>query len=239
VEDAVVGKIKGQLNERKQSRFKKGPVFKRIKAIWAEEMIPILAALDSTDTDEGLKQGLRKYLVIMLVSIVEEYLMHVASRIIDEDKLDVSKVAESEIVVPLSKIEYLKKADVTLGKIIASGVNFTNPANMNDFFSRLLNYKDFLDVIRKLDEQDTVVLYFTNAVALYKNWDNFMAMFDLRDAVVHGMQEVKLSNRQLLSLCDNVMDFIENASLACDPKSKDDVNRRLGLLARKKAKKAK
>lgn len=48
--------------------------------------------------------------------------------------MDIAKVVEGEITIPLSAFEFMSKGYLTEGTLVASNYNFANPDQINDFF---------------------------------------------------------------------------------------------------------
>jgi hypothetical protein len=146
-------------------------------------MKPILSALEDVNIPLDVKACLRNYLIITLVSTMENYLRAVAIRNIDDRNVDISKVVGGEITIPLTAFESITRHQLTKGSLVASNFSFARPTQINDFFSNTLNL-DFFALIKELDRLDPYN-YFHYAASLNRNWIKFMEMFDLRDRLVH------------------------------------------------------
>jgi hypothetical protein len=48
--------------------------------------------------------------------------------------MDIAKVVEGQITIPLSAFEFMSKGHLTEGTLVASNYNFANPDQINDFF---------------------------------------------------------------------------------------------------------
>ncbi len=178
------------------------PKWPRLKNIYAHEMKPILSALEDVNIPLDVKACLRNYLIITLVSTMENYLRAVAIRNIDDRNVDISKVVGGEITIPLTAFDSITRHQLTKGSLVASNFSFARPNQINDFFSKTLNL-DFFALIKELDRLDPYN-YFHYAASLNRNWIKFMEMFDLRDRLVHEKKPITLYAKQLTSLSATV-----------------------------------
>ena len=110
----------------------------RVSSAYDREMEPILTALEDKRVPKDIKNCLKNYLVISLVSSIEIYFRDVTRENIDKWKMDIAKVLEGEITIPLSAFEFLSKGNLMKGSLVASNFNCANPDQINDFFQRCL-----------------------------------------------------------------------------------------------------
>jgi hypothetical protein len=92
-----------------------------------------------------------------------------------------------------------------------STFDYANYDQIQYSVSGLLDLDDFFGTVRALDKGDPYK-YVIGAILLEKNFEEFKAMFDLRNDIVHGMKDANLSNRKLSSLADNTMNVLDAAS---------------------------
>jgi hypothetical protein len=200
-------------------------------------MIPILNALENQKIPSGIRQCLKNYLIISLVSTIEVYFRSIAINSIDKWNTDISKVVQQEVRIPLSVFEYISKGNLTRGSLIASNFNFAKPSDIDEFFSKALGI-ECLETLKEFDRLDPSN-YFHYAASLNRNWKSFMQMFELRNRLVHDKQPITLSPKQLRSLCNCTMNLIDAAQIVCNGELNDDFMSRLGWLRqRQQAKQA-
>jgi hypothetical protein len=122
----------------------------KLKAI---EVEPILRLL-GTELDETLKQSLRKYLVILLISALEHFFKNAARLVIDNNNMDTSNLFEGKITFNVTDSDQLIKDEkLTKGRIVASTFNFMNLDETDAVFSNLLQMK-FLHYVKMLNDID-------------------------------------------------------------------------------------
>lgn len=199
-----------------------------VKRAFDREWIPILLALESKETPKEIKDSLRNYIIISMVSTIEKKLRQLAAKNIDAFDLSVANLVEGTITIPLSAIDVIAKGKVTRGSLIAANFSFANPREINFFFSRLLGIK-FFDTIRELDYLDPYN-YVKHAANLNRNWDNFMEMFDTRNIIVHEKYQVELSNSQIKSLVNCTLNFLDAAVTVGSYDMKEKVDEHIEVL---------
>lgn len=222
---------KALYSERKLQHITGNQIFPRVRGIYFNEMHPILEALDGNSLSPELKLSLKNYLIILLVSTTEQYLSNHVARMIDKhkDTLNISKVVDNDISIPISKLDQLANKKVTAGKLIASSINFANPVLVNSFCSKLFSWDDSFQKIREYSQADPPGdYYFLDTISLNKNWNKFIAMFEMRNTIVHGLKQAKLSTHELRTLCNNTMVFLESASVIYNPDLRDRAHRMIG-----------
>lgn len=83
--------------------------WRRVNYARFHEMIPILYALENRNIPRDIKNCLKNYLVISLVSTIEVYFKSVAIKNIDKWNMDISKVVQEEVRIPLSVFDMSQK----------------------------------------------------------------------------------------------------------------------------------
>ena len=184
--------------------------WQRVNRTFETEIEPIVKTIKNARLTARVRESLGNYLVIRLVSMTDYYFSNRLSRMIDEGKLDASKVMDKK-----SLDEELNKGHYTAGKLVAMNFNYSNYEDIQKILSKLLDL-DFLSTVRELERTEPYK-YVEGANSLDNNWDDFRKMFDLRDDIAHEMKDSKLSKTQLLSLADNTMNFLDAASWICHP----------------------
>ena len=71
------------------------PLFAFVDKFKFQEIIPIVNFLNDSKTESFIKLSLKKYLIISSVSLIERTLSRLASKIIDDEKIDVEKVLKN------------------------------------------------------------------------------------------------------------------------------------------------
>ena len=181
------------------------------------EMKPIIKYIKYNNPDGIIKDALRKYLIISCVSLIEEFLLRLFRRTIDENKIDIS-IFETRIRSTFDK----KKT--TVGEHVSAEHYFGTPEVIDSAFSKLLKSNkyfhalnmSFLETVKKQDWYNPYrFLKKIRTEHLYKNWDNFIKMFDVRNNIIHGMPKTKLSDNKTFAFCDNTLSFLEAAIWLC------------------------
>jgi hypothetical protein len=205
----------------------------RLRSAYDHEMKPILTALEDKRVAKDIKNCLKNYLVVSLVSSLEVHFRDVARKNIAKWKMDIAKVVEGEITIPLSAFEFISKGNLTKGSLVESNFNYADPDQINDFFSKMLNLNCF-ETIKELDRLDSSN-YVYRAASLNRNWKSFIQMFELRNRLVHGKRAIRLSSKQLKSLCNCTMNFLDASQIVCNKEQNEGVQARLAFLRRKEA----
>lgn len=218
------------LDLRKIAGLHNGPVWRYTISYFQNEIHPILEKLYDNNFDQRIKKSLRKYLIIALVTIVEQYFINEARRVVDEYDMDISTVLRGRISIPISDFDKMKKQGIlTKGNIVASSFNFADPHEIDDVFSQLLNFRfKFFEVIQKVDRSNRARYVFRGR-SIDINYKKFMEVFRLRHAIVHEMKDVELSNWQLVSLWDNTMNILDAAYMIVMPDSRKNIEQIIEL----------
>lgn len=206
---------KRQLHYRKSASQKTDntPEWRRVSWARFHTMEPILDALENQNIPQDIQKSLRNYLVISLVSTIEDYFKSIARKNIDNWNMNISNIVIEEIRIPLSAFEEISKGDLTRGKLIASNFSFAKLDDIDDFFSKALKIQ-WLEILKEFDRLDPSN-YFHYAASINRNWKSFTEMFELRNRVVHDKEQVKLTTNQLRSLCNCTMNLLDAAQIVC------------------------
>jgi hypothetical protein len=121
-----------------KSKTRRGPEWASVSLAYDQEMNPILDALDDKKIPNEIKSCLKNYLVVSLVSTIETYFKDIAKKNIDKWKMDISKVVQGEITIPLFAFEFISEGSLTRGSLVASNFNFANLSVIDDFFQSCL-----------------------------------------------------------------------------------------------------
>ena len=180
---------------------------------------PTFEKLYDENFDNRLKPALRNYLIVSLVSAMEFFFRNEARRMVDEYNKDITLLFSGNIPIPISSLDQLiKEKSLTKGNIVASSINFANLDEIDKSFTKLLNMNNFFDYIAKL-ERSNPSRYVRRGHGPPINIDieKLREAFRLRNKVVHEMIQVELSNIQLVSRWDNVMNIMDAAIAIFDP----------------------
>jgi hypothetical protein len=201
--------------------------WRRGKDFFVREIEPIVEVLQSKKLGESHETWLKNYLVIRLVSIMEDFFKTLVKGTVDRYNLQLSLLYEGEVSMRLGILdEMLKRRNnkliLTRGQIVANEFNFANYEVINTKFTALLNSKekfgelgiDFFSAIKKLEWYDPLEI-FKGAKPMNENWDNFEKIFFVTNEIVHHMIDVNLSRDEIISLCDNTLNVMDAASFIC------------------------
>jgi hypothetical protein len=198
-------------------RIRRRPLAPLLRKYQSRELDPILEILHKKEYCENIKKPLRKFLVIISVSIAEDFLMRLLAKTIDDNHADIS-------IFGSDKARSFSPGKLSKGQHIAREYNFASPDVIDNTFSKLLKTNDrfnalkmnFLDAVKKADWYDPVIEYKEYTTKhLHKNWNNFLDMFEKRNKLVHGMSQIRLSNSMVATFCDNIVTFLDTAISVC------------------------
>jgi hypothetical protein len=160
----------------------------------------------------------RKFLLVTNVSIIEEVLLRLLAKTIDDNNITLSTFGN----------KIVKSYDISKGRSIgihtSSCYNFGSIEQIDDAFSKLLNTNNnfksknmtFLKAVEKSDSTNDYRIYKQyKTKPLYKNWNDFTEMFESRNKLIHGMSYIKSSNGKIATLCDNTITFLDIAIALC------------------------
>jgi hypothetical protein len=178
---------------------------------------PILEILHQNDYNETIKSSL-KFLLITNVSIIEEVLLRLLAKTIDDSSITLSTFGNKIVK------SYDPSKRRSIGLHTSSNYNFGSIEQIDDVFSKLLNTNNdfksknmtFLKAVEKSDSTNDYRIYKEyKTKPLYKNWNNFIEMFESRNKLIHGISYIKLSNGKIATLCDNTITFLDIAIALC------------------------
>lgn len=193
----------------------KGYPWERGESSFNKEIRPLVNYLQSS-ADKSLFNQIKNYIIIRLVSILEDFFKTLVINMVDNYDLPLNVLWNDEAKVPISILnEMLSKKNLGMmmkGKIVANEFNFADAKKVNYVFTELLNTnekfkevnKEFFDAIKKHVWHDPY-RNFKGTRSLEKNWRNFERMFDERNKIVHNMKTTDLSVKEIISLCDNTL----------------------------------
>lgn len=202
----------------------KGHAWTRAEDFFDGEIKPIVDVLQSEQITKNHEAWLKNYLVIRLVSVMEDFFKTLVRERVDEYKIPLSLLYSGEAKMSIRHLDELlsnkKNGTRTIGEIIANESSFANFMEINTLFTKLLKSdkkfgrcgKDFLSGIKQLDWYNPYKKKFSRAKSLNKNWDNFQKVFDVRNDIVHRMKNAELSIHQIASLSDNALNAMDAAS---------------------------
>jgi hypothetical protein len=178
--------------DKRASRFRKkalprAPMLGRYQT---KHIDPILEILHQNDYNETIKSSLRKLLLITNVSIIEEVLLRLLAKTIDDNNIALSTFGNKIVK------SYNPSKRLSIGQHTSSNYNFGSIEPIDDVFSKVLNTNNdfksknmtFLKAVEKSDSTNDYRIYKEyKTKPLYKNWNNFVNMFESRNKLIHGI----------------------------------------------------
>jgi hypothetical protein len=211
--------------------------FDRIRPYQDYEVVPVLSRLFGEDMaefpklselfseperyDEYTNEVLTMYIIIRNVSVIEYYLRHAASKIVDDkinsgEGIDFSKFFSYDFEADYAKAygeSGTRRIKLTKGQAFAAQYDFVNLGEINWVFRRLLG-KNLFDTLKGINKDAGKHTWRRcRPRGLRKNWKKFTKMFEQRNDIVHTMKRVRLSKEELCSLCNNTDKFIEQTNV--------------------------
>jgi hypothetical protein len=161
---------------KRASRFRKkalprAPMLGRYQT---KHIDPILEILHENDYNETIKSSLRKFLLITNVSIIEEVLLRLLAKTIDDNNIALLTFG-NKIVKSYDPFKRL-----SIGQHTSSNYNFGSIEQIDDAFTKVLNTdNDFksknVTFLRAVEKSDSTENYRTykeyKTKPLYKNWN--------------------------------------------------------------------
>jgi hypothetical protein len=203
-----VGKRAPQINSHRIGSSADRYSYRFIKSFYYSEIEPIIKLLNSQELTDALRQSLRKYTVIALVSSLEYFFKNEARRTVEENELDTSPLFEGKISFTVDELDQLAKENaLTKGNIIASSFSFINLDVINWFFSKLFKL-DFLDYIIKLNDIDQTRQVF-DGPPIPLEYSRMYKAYELRNEIIHDMKNVHLTKTKVIEMWDNALNIVE------------------------------
>jgi len=173
-----------------------------------QELLPILTQLQNKGNmmNEDLKNHIRRYLIIRLVTILEVFFTDWIVKLIDVYKLPYTNLFENpNINIPISKLKDIKNDTITEGKIIATSFNMQDISEINQVFSKLI-MPDFLKKVKgsKINREKK-----KESNKYIANWDKFLNIFNDRHNLVHTLNRQAIySDKELQQIIEASQWFI-------------------------------
>lgn len=190
----------------------KGLIYRDTINYCENEVRPILELLHNKNTSEAIKNSLRKFLIISLVSTFEFYFKSMTRYYVDKNAVDLTKLFKDELCFKLSELDELLKDNLlTRGNIVVSSIHFDDLNQINNFVSRLLDINLFKYLYEE-NTKDKCKMMIKNAPPIDIDYKNLLEAFELRHAVIHEHSHVPYSYTRILKLWDNAMNIFDIAN---------------------------
>lgn len=207
-----MNKIQPKFNQERAREAPKGEVYKRTMRYCENEIRPLLDLSNKADTPHAIRKSLKRFLVISLISTFEFYFKHMASKYVDSNNVELTKLFKDEICFKLSDLDaILKDKIITKGNILISSVKFSDLHQINGFISNLLEI-DLFKYLYSENSKDKCKMMIRNAPPIDINYEHLFEAYDLRNKIVHGLSDVPYSYTRILKLWDNAMNIFEIAN---------------------------
>jgi hypothetical protein len=122
--------------------------------------------------------------------------------------MDITRLFSGEMSFSLSDLDRMQKdGTLTKGNIVASNFGFGNLDDINHVFSTLLHL-DFLDYIHKLNDINQT-RYVLDGHPILIDYAKLKEAYRMRNEIVHGLKNPKISNWGILSMWDNIMNIMD------------------------------
>ena len=164
------------------------PTLEKLQSYYDDEykkLIEICKKLD--DLDKNTKQATKNYVVIRLVSIIEQELKMIISNLVDSFDISPKQALQTnDVTIPLDDLAFVKKNDFTIGKFVTSNIGYvTNSSVLTNILSNITNL-NFFDWINKLVPSEKRI---ENELQNY---------FYLRNDIVHKAKDVDSSADKII-----------------------------------------
>lgn len=189
----------------------------KITPMMLSEIFNILFNLNVNEI-ENIKSSLANYVVIRLVSSVENFFKNKVRELIDKEGFDTDDIfPNNEITITLSDLDEIKKEEkFTKGRIVTYSINFQSLDQIDYIISKLLNLKGFRNEVKK---HPHTVTWTDNKMTIIFDLGEIHALFELRHKIVHEMYLIPTSEylklwrylAQTLMFLNISKDIIENA----------------------------
>jgi len=188
---------------------------------------PLFAQLEELDSlDENTANSCKKYIIINLVTIIEDSFKGILKKQIDVYNGNVESLFPAPYIsIPISVFDSIKKDGFTKGAIIASNFNLQNPTVIDQTMSKVLNL-NFFETIqeicsRKPDKEilihdpyavDADVSAFAESRnQLADTWTNFFELFDFRNRIIHSLSDIEIDKQEINCWITDTFWFIQIA----------------------------
>lgn len=220
---------KPKFDTKKVAGLHSGPAWRPTIDFFEREVVPIFNKLYDEQLDDEIKKPLRKYLIISIPTFIEQYFINQARRVVDQYGVNMTDLFKDEICIPITHLDRIvAQQNHTKGNIVASSYNFADLTQINELFTNLLklNLKlksdlTFLDVIQKVQRSNRVRYIFHKPIDI--DYEEFKEAFRLRNAIVHEMKDIELSNDKLRFLWENAINIVDASNMIMMPENKKTV----------------
>lgn len=207
-----MNKIQPKFNQERAREAPKGPVHRQIMSYCENEIRPLLDLLNNRNTPLAIKNSLKRFLVISLISTFEFYFKNMASKYVDSNNVDLTQLFKDEICFKLSDLDIILKDNIiTKGNILISSVKFSDLHQINNFISKLLEI-DLFKYLYTENSKDKCKMMIRKGPPIDINYEHLFNAYDLRNRVVHGLSDVPYSYTHILKLWDNAMNIFDIAN---------------------------
>lgn len=171
------------------------------------ELLQISNALEDEKLNPKLKNLLKNYVFIRLVSIIENYFRECVRVHIDNYNFEFKGLlSNDEIKISILDLQEIKKSErATAGRIIANAYNFQNLEEIDSVLSRLLGRSFFAEVNNRVQRYK----FATKQVDYLFDWKELSEIFTIRHDIVHRMKNVEERDN------DKILNFVLHAILFC------------------------
>lgn len=185
--------------------------YRYVRTLSETEVKPIIESLSKDSISETIKQSLRKYLIVLLISTLEYFFKNEVRRIVDKNDLDTSELFEGKISLTVTDLDQLlKDKTLTKGSIVASSFNFMNLDEIDGVFSNLLQMK-FLHYVRMFNDiNQTSQVFDGHPIPL--EYRRMREAYELRHEIIHELKDVHLTKTKVKELWDNALNIMEIAN---------------------------
>lgn len=224
-----------RLNPNKYGASQNRKSFSFVRAFLNNQVEPIFDKLYDENFDGKIKPALRNYLIVSLVSAMEYFFRNEARRVVDDYDKDITLLFSGDIPIPISSLDQLiREKSITKGNIVASSINFANLDEIHKSFSKLFGMNDFFDYVTKLERSNpSRSVRRGHGPPIDIDIEKLQEAFRLRNEVVHAMHQVELSNNQLVSRWDNLMNIMDAAIAIFDPTLRSSLDEQVGKQTQK------
>ena len=211
--------------------LRSGPAWRVTYSFLKREVGPLLNKLNDNKFDSDIEKPLKKYLIISISTFIEQYFKNLARRIVDKERLDVTKLFKDEIRIPISQLDsILAQGKLTKGYIVASSYNFADPNQIDELFTYLLKLDlrieprpAFLEIIQMAQRAYPQVYLSPDDKPFDIDREKFVEALRHRNAIVHEMKDIEITNSELGFLWENAINIVSAADMIMDPVHRKEV----------------